>query len=55
LAVLRWGNKHMVDEPPLQLLHRTCGHLVDPVTVCRDCRAEIHRKELSAYFAPDAW
>lgn len=55
LAMLRWGNKYMVDEPLLQLLHRTCGHLVDPVTVCRACRTEIHRKELSAYFAPDAW
>src|SRR5215469_2172106 len=28
LAMLRWGNKYKVDEPPLQLMHRSCGHFV---------------------------
>jgi DNA-binding HxlR family transcriptional regulator len=55
LAMLCWGNKYKVDEPPLQLIHKSCGHLVAPVTVCGSCRDEIHRHDLRAYFASNAW
>jgi DNA-binding HxlR family transcriptional regulator len=55
LAVLRWGNKHKVDTPPLQLMHKSCGHIVQPVTVCTECRNEIHHTDLRAYFADNAW
>ena len=55
LAMLRWGNRYKVDEPPLQLMHKTCGHVLDPVTVCDGCHEEIHRKDLRAYFADNAW
>ena len=26
LAMLRWENRYKVDDPPLQLMHKTCGH-----------------------------
>jgi DNA-binding HxlR family transcriptional regulator len=55
LAMLSWGNKYKVDEPPLQLVHRGCGHLLAPVTVCQDCGGEAKRRDMSAYFTPDAW
>lgn len=55
LAMLRWGNKYKVDVPPLQLMHKCCGHIVQPVTVCDGCQSEIHRRDLRAYFATDAW
>jgi DNA-binding HxlR family transcriptional regulator len=55
LAMLRWGNKYKVDVPPLQLMHKPCGHVMQPVTVCEACRGEIHRRDMRAYFAADAW
>ena len=55
LAMLRWGNRYKVDEPPLQLMHKTCGHMIDPILVCDGCREELHRPELRAYLAESAW
>jgi DNA-binding HxlR family transcriptional regulator len=55
LAMLRWGNKYKVEVPPLQLMHKNCGKIMQPVTVCDGCEAEIHRKDLRAYFAANAW
>ena len=55
LAMLRWGNRYKVDDPPLQLMHKTCGHMLEPVTVCESCKEEVHRHDLRAYFAADAW
>ncbi|HWN63855.1 MAG TPA: helix-turn-helix domain-containing protein, partial [Streptosporangiaceae bacterium] len=55
LAMLRWGNRYKVDDPPLQLMHKNCGHMLEPVTVCDSCKEEVHRQDLRAYFAADAW
>jgi DNA-binding HxlR family transcriptional regulator len=55
LAMLRWGNRYTVDQPPVQLMHKNCGHITDPVTVCDSCKTELHRRELRAYLAEDAW
>ena len=55
LAMLRWGNKYKVEVPPLQLMHKNCGTIMQPVTVCDGCEKEIHRKDLRAYFTANAW
>jgi len=55
LAMLRWGNRYKVDEPPLQLVHKSCGHNIDPLMVCNGCKEELHRRELRAYFTETAW
>jgi DNA-binding HxlR family transcriptional regulator len=55
LAVLRWGNRYMVEEPPLKLMHKACGHMVDPVVVCDGCKEELHRAGLRVYLAENAW
>lgn len=55
LAMLRWGNRYKVEEPPLKLMHKSCGHIVDPQVVCDDCGGELHRRELRAYLTDDAW
>jgi DNA-binding HxlR family transcriptional regulator len=55
LAMLRWGNKYKVEVPPLQLMHKNCGHIMQPMTVCDGCESEIHRKDLRAYFTATAW
>src|ERR1700709_581313 len=28
LAMLRWGNKYKVEVPPLQLMHKNCGNMM---------------------------
>lgn len=55
LAVLRWGNRYTVDEPPLKLRHKSCRHVVDPLVVCDSCGEELHRRDLRAQFTADAW
>jgi DNA-binding HxlR family transcriptional regulator len=55
LAMLRWGNRYKVDEPPLQLMHKHCGHMLEPITVCDSCKEEVNRHDLRAYFTADAW
>lgn len=55
LALLRWGNKYTLSHPPLQLVHKSCGHALEPLTVCDGCKEEIHRKDLRAYFTTTAW
>ncbi len=55
LAMLRWGNRYKVDDPPLQLMHKNCGHMLESVTVCESCKEEVHRHDLRAYFTADAW
>ena len=55
LAMLRWGNRYKVAEPPLQLVHKSCGHNIDPLMVCDGCKEEVHRRELRAYFTETAW
>jgi DNA-binding HxlR family transcriptional regulator len=55
LAMLRWGNRYKVDEPPLKLMHKACGHMIDPVMVCDGCREELRRPDLRAYLTETAW
>lgn len=38
VALMRWGDKHLTDgEPPLTLLHETCGQPLDQTFVCWHC------------------
>ncbi len=38
VAFMRWGDKHLAeDEPPVVLVHRSCGHPLDQVFVCWEC------------------
>jgi DNA-binding HxlR family transcriptional regulator len=55
LAMLRWGNRYTVDQPPLKLRHKPCRHIVDPLVVCDSCGQELHRHDLRAQFTADAW
>ncbi len=55
LAMLKWGNKYKVEVPPLQLMHKPCGHMMQSQTVCDGCQGEVHRSDLRAYLAANAW
>jgi DNA-binding HxlR family transcriptional regulator len=48
MALVHWGDTHMVDERGRPLLHehRKCGKLFDPVMVCSECGEPLLAKEV---------
>ena len=47
LTLKQWGDVHRVGEegPPLVLQH-SCGAVLEPVLVCRECRADIVARDV---------
>src|SRR5271165_4666076 len=48
MAIVHWGDTHMVDERGRPLLHehRKCGKLFNPVMVCSECGEPLSAKEV---------
>src|ERR1700761_7132645 len=44
MAIVHWGDTHMVDERGRPLLHehRKCGKIFNPVMVCSECGEPLH-------------
>ena len=42
LSLMRWGDRWESDaEPPVQLIHESCGNATHPVTTCAHCGEEL--------------
>jgi hypothetical protein len=56
MALVHWGDSHMVDERGRPLLHehKKCGKLFDPVMVCSECREPLLAKEVITRPGPGA-
>jgi DNA-binding HxlR family transcriptional regulator len=54
IALMKWGDRYTVDEPPIALVHKTCGHRADPRMTCSHCGEELHPREVRPELAPDA-
>ena len=56
MAIVHWGDTHMVDERGRPLLHehRKCGKLFDPVMVCSECREPLAAREVVTRPGPGA-
>jgi DNA-binding HxlR family transcriptional regulator len=39
ISLLRWGDKWMTgnEGPPVEVLHKTCGHAIHPELACPEC------------------
>ncbi|HEX7094613.1 MAG TPA: helix-turn-helix domain-containing protein [Acidimicrobiales bacterium] len=49
VALMRWGDKHLAgDEPPVVLLHKSCGHPFDQVFVCRHCDETLTPRQITS-------
>ncbi len=57
ISLLRWGDKWMTTDegPPVEVLHRRCGHTVHPEMACPECGewltatdVEAHRRRIPA-------
>ena len=56
MAIVRWGDIHMVDERgrPLLYQHKTCGKFFEPVMICSECGEPLHAKEVHTHPGPGA-
>ena len=54
VALVRWGDRWMADGdgPPIELVHRTCGHHVTPALTCPDCGAAVSARDMRAVPGP---
>ncbi len=48
LALVSWGDKHMADQrgAPIQHIHKACGHVMHPVTVCSECAEPVSARDI---------
>ncbi|WP_458756398.1 winged helix-turn-helix transcriptional regulator [Afipia sp. TerB] len=56
MAIVHWGDTHMVDERGRPLLHEHhgCGKMFDPVMVCSECGEPLKAKEVHVHQGPGA-
>jgi DNA-binding HxlR family transcriptional regulator len=54
VSLTRWGDRWMAgkDGPPLELVHRACGHTITPTLVCPDCQQAIGARDMTAQPGP---
>jgi DNA-binding HxlR family transcriptional regulator len=54
MAILHWGDIHMVDERGRPLLHehKLCGKMFDPVLTCSECGEPLSPKEVHLHLGP---
>jgi DNA-binding HxlR family transcriptional regulator len=54
VSLTRWGDRWMAGKagPPVELVHRGCGHVVSPALHCPDCREPIGARDMSARPGP---
>lgn len=48
LALVHWGDRHMVDDrgAPIVHVHRGCGEVMQPVTVCSECGEPVSARDI---------
>ena len=54
VSLLTWGDRWMPDDtdtPPVQLRHKSCGHLTHPELACPECGAWVGARDMSAIVA----
>lgn len=52
LALTKWGNTWLNEEnshPPLQFIHKPCGHKTDPQIVCSECGEELYARDMAPF------
>jgi DNA-binding HxlR family transcriptional regulator len=54
VAIMEWGNRHtgLVNGPPVELTHTTCGNVTHPVMVCDHCGEAIDPHEVEPHRGP---
>ncbi len=52
-ALRQWGDKHAApDGPPLQVVHKSCGHVAEATMVCSACGEALEPRDVRAEPGP---
>ncbi len=54
VGLLSWGDRYLVQSPPVLLEHRGCGGAVDDRRMCERCRAELTLRDVTVRPGPGA-
>ncbi len=54
VSLVRWGDRWMAgaDGPPIELIHRSCGHQITPTLTCPDCGQAISARDMQPQLGP---
>jgi len=54
VSLVRWGDRWLAgdDGPPVELIHRACGHAVMPQLACPHCAAPVTARDMRARPGP---
>ena len=54
VALTRWGDRWMAGRggPPVELVHRGCGHQVTPALACPHCGEPVGARDMTARLGP---
>ena len=54
VSLVSWGDRWMAGKtgPPIELIHRGCGHHVTPVLSCPDCGTPVSARDMQARPGP---
>jgi DNA-binding HxlR family transcriptional regulator len=54
VSLVGWGDKWMAgdDGPPIELVHKACGHQMIPVHACPQCGAAVTARDIAARPGP---
>jgi DNA-binding HxlR family transcriptional regulator len=54
VAIMEWGNRHtgLLNGPPVELVHRTCGAVTHPQLVCSACGEPIDAHDVEPRRGP---
>lgn len=54
VSLTRWGDRWMSGDAgrPVELVHRACDHVIEPVLSCSHCREPIHARNVSVRPGP---
>jgi len=55
VSLLAWGDRHMPDPdgPPVELVHKACGHVMQPEIACPECGEWLTARDVEVIAAPD--
>ena len=54
-AMRQWGDEWAApDGPPIQAVHKNCGHVADTVPTCSSCGEHVHTGDLQPVYGPGA-
>jgi len=53
VSLMRWGDRWMAGEeaPPVQLVHRSCGHAMTPALTCPECGEIVELHDVQAHIS----